>query len=112
MTSEQLAENIRTILDNKKAVDIELIAVAEKTILADYFIIASGTSVTQVKALSDEINFQLKEQFQLMPNHVEGESTARWILLDYGDVVVHLFHPEEREFYSLEKLWQMSRTRT
>lgn len=112
MTSEQIAEMIRTILDNKKAVDIEVIAVAEKTILADYFVIASGTSVTQVKSLADEISFQLKEQHHMMPSHIEGESTARWILLDYGDVVVHLFHPEERDFYSLEKLWSMSRTKT
>lgn len=112
MTSEQTAEIIRSILDNKKAIDIQVIEVAEKTILADYFVIASGTSVTHVKSLSDEVAFQLKEQYKLTPNHIEGESTARWVLLDYGDVVVHLFHPEERDFYSLEKLWQMSRSRT
>ncbi len=112
MTSSQVAELVKTILVNKKALNVELIEVAEKTILADYFIIASGTSVTHVKSLADELVFQLKDQYQIVPDHVEGESTARWILLDFGDVVVHIFHPEERDFYSLEKLWQMSRPRS
>jgi ribosome-associated protein len=112
MTAEVIAEQIRTILDDKKAQDIELIEVSQKTILADYFIIATGTSTTHVKALSDEISFQLKEKFHMFPDHIEGESTSRWILMDFGDVVVHLFHPEDRAFYSLEQLWQASRTRS
>lgn len=109
MTAEQLAGKIKAILEDKKALAIETIEIAQKTILADYFVIASGTSVTHVKALADEVAFQLKEKESLMPKRVEGESTARWILMDYGDVVVHIFHPEERDFYSLEKLWQASR---
>lgn len=109
MTAEQLTEKIKAILDDKKAVNVEAIEIAQKTILADYFIVASGTSVTHVKALADEVAFQLKEKEGLMPKRVEGESTARWILMDYGDVVVHIFHPEERDFYSIEKLWQASR---
>lgn len=109
MTAEALTGMIKTILDDKKAVDIESIEIAQKTILADYFVIASGTSTTHVKALADEIAFQLKEKLALLPKRIEGESTARWILMDYGDVIVHIFHPEEREFYSLEKLWQASR---
>jgi len=112
MTVKETAEKMRSILEDKKARDIELIEVSEKTILADYFIIASGTSVTHVKSLADELTFQMKDQHGIVPNHTEGESTARWILLDYGDIIIHLFHPEEREFYSLEKLWQMSRTRS
>ena len=111
MTSKEIAEKIKTILDSKKALNIETIEVGEKTILADYFVIASGTSVTHVKSLADEVAYQLKTEHQLAPDHVEGESTARWILIDYKDVVVHIFHPEEREFYSLEKLWQLSRSR-
>ena len=112
MTSIQIAELIRTILEDKKAQAIEIIEVAEKSILADYFIIATGTSVTHVRALSDEVSFQLKDKHQLIVKHIEGESTSRWILMDYGDIVVHLFHPEERDFYSLDKLWQMSRIKS
>lgn len=112
MDSAQIAELTKQILEDKKALNVEMIEVSQKTILADYFVIASGTSVTHVKSLADELVFQMKNQHSIVPDHTEGESTARWILLDFGDVVVHLFHPEERDFYSLEKLWQMSRTRS
>ncbi|NLC83923.1 MAG: ribosome silencing factor [Ruminococcaceae bacterium] len=109
MTAEELANVIKEILEDKKAIDIEVIEISQKTILADYFVIASGTSVTHVKSLADEVSYQLKEKYQMLPKSVDGESTSRWVLLDYGDVVVHIFHPEDRAFYSLEKLWQASR---
>lgn len=112
MDSTQISELAKQILEDKKALNVEAIEVSQKTILADYFVIASGTSVTHVKSLADELVFQMKNQYNIVPDHTEGESTARWILLDFGDVVVHIFHPEERDFYSLEKLWQMSRTRS
>ena len=83
-----------------------------KTILADFFVIATGTSTTHVKALADEVEYLLKEKDNRLVDHVEGFESSRWILLDYGDVVVHVFHSEERDFYSLEKLWQQSRSRT
>lgn len=111
MTAEKLANRIRTILEDKKAMDIEVIDVSNKTILADYFVLATGTSTTHVKALAGEVEFVLKEQENRMVDHVEGQESARWILLDFGDVVVHVFHPEERDFYSLEKLWRASRHR-
>lgn len=111
MTASDLAQKIKTILDDKKAKDIDVIDVSDKTILADYFVIATGTSTTHVKALADEVEYLLKEKDNRQVDHVEGFESSRWILLDYGDVVVHVFHSEERDFYSLEKLWQQSRSR-
>lgn len=104
-----LSQKIVRVLDDKKAVDVELMPVADKTALADYFIIASGTSVTHIKALSDEVEFVLKNEDGLYPDHIEGLSTGRWVLLDYKDIIVHIFHPEERAHYSLEKLWLTKR---
>ena len=111
MTAQELAKAIQTILEDKKAKDIELLDVSEKTILADYFVIATGTSTTHVKALADEVEFVVKEKYQRPVDHVEGFESSRWILLDFGDVVVHVFHSEERDFYSLEKLWRLSRNK-
>ena len=91
-------------LDSKKAVDIRVLKIGDISILADYFIIAGATSTTQVKALSDEVEFQLK-QAGVEPLHTEGYRSANWVILDYGDVVIHTFHNETRAFYSLEKLW-------
>jgi ribosome-associated protein len=112
LTASDLAQKIRTILEDKKAKDIDVIDVSDKTILADFFVIATGTSTTHVKALADEVEYLLKEKDNRLVDHVEGFESSRWILLDYGDVVVHVFHSEERDFYSLEKLWQQSRSRT
>jgi len=112
LTASDLAQKIRTILEDKKAKDIDVIDVSDKTILADYFVIATGTSTTHVKALADEVEYLLKEKDNRLVDHVEGFESSRWILLDYGDVVVHVFHSEERDFYSLEKLWQQSRSRS
>lgn len=106
MNSKTTSEKIAEVLSGKKAVDVEIIPVAQKTIIADYFVIASGSSTTHVKALADEVAFVLKDELQINPDRIEGMSTARWVLLDYKDVVVHLFHPEERANYSLEKLWE------
>lgn len=100
-----LAETIIKILDGKKAHDIKLLHVTEQTIIADYFIICSGTSNTQIKALADEVEHKLREDHSLEPKSVEGFREASWILLDYASVIVHIFNPHEREFYNLEKLW-------
>jgi nicotinate-nucleotide adenylyltransferase len=105
MDTLSIASEIVRILNDKKAVDVELIPVAEKTSLADYFIVASGTSTTHIKALSDEVEFVLKNEQKIYPDHIEGLSTGRWVLLDYKDIVVHIFHPEERAHYTLDKLW-------
>ena len=89
-----LEEKILQILDNKKGYDIKVIDVQEKTILADKFIIVSGTSNTHVKALCDNIEEDLKKE-GIAPKRIEGYSEGRWILMDYSEVIVHIFHPEE-----------------
>ena len=91
-------------LDSKKAYDIKVIKIDDLTILGDYFIIATGSSSTQVKSLADVVDEKMSEK-GVEPNHIEGK-TSGWILLDYGDVVIHVFSRDEREFYSLEKLWK------
>lgn len=110
MTADETAKIIAEIIDSKKGQNIEVIDIEGKTILADRFVIATGQSVTHVKALAGEVEFQMKGKYQRVPDHVEGYETSRWILMDYEDVVVHIFHEEERAFYSLEKLWQSSRS--
>ena len=105
MTYQEKAAEIVRILDNKKALNIQAIRVGEVTVLADCFIIASTTNPTHVKALADEVEFQLKEKFNVVPDHMEGYQAADWIVMDYGDVVVHIFHEKASEYYSLEKLW-------
>jgi ribosome-associated protein len=92
-------------LDDKKAKDVRAIDISHLTTIAHYFVMASGTSVTHIKSLADNVEEKLKEK-GLNPLHIEGYNTARWILMDYGDVVVHIFHEEDREFYGLERLWQ------
>lgn len=106
MTSFELTKNAVKILDGKKAEDINALKVRDLTIVADYFVIASGTSSTQVKSLADELEFQISEQFGIKPARIEGYQGANWIVLDYSDVVVHIFYTQTREFYSLERLWQ------
>lgn len=104
MTSKELAGKIVKILDSKKALDIRVIGISDLTIIADYFVLATGTSNTQVKALADEVEYQLKQQ-DIMPNRIEGYNSSSWILVDYGNVVVHIFQKDTRDFYSLERLW-------
>ena len=91
-------------LDNKKASDILALNVADKTIIADWFIIASGRSTTQVKALCDELEEKAAER-GLIAQRKEGYQEGRWIVVDFGTILVHIFHPEEREYYKLERLW-------
>ncbi len=109
MDSKELADKIVEILDSKKGIDIEVIYIAEKTTLADYFVICTGNSTTQVKALADEVEVVLKNEYDIIPDHVEGRDNNRWVLVDYKDVVVHVFHPEERNEYNLEQLWESKR---
>ena len=104
-TSKEIAKLACEALADKKADDIKVIDISEVSSLADYFVIAAGGSSTQVKALADEVEFQLK-QLGISPNHIEGHRSNTWILLDYGNVVVHVFLKETRDFYDLERLWQ------
>ena len=95
------------IASDKKGSDIVLLRTAELTTMADYFVIASGRSDRQVQALSQAIIDELRDD-GIKPLGVEGQSSARWVLIDYGAVIVHLFAPEEREYYGLERLWSQA----
>lgn len=103
MTSLEKAKNIAKILDGKKAIDIVGIETKELTVMSDYFIIASGTSNTHVRALADEVDDEMKK-LGVEVDHIEGRATG-WILLDYNDVLVHIFQPESRQYYNIERLW-------
>ena len=105
MESKQLVQQIVTTLDKHKAGDIQVLGVRDLTVIADYFVIATGTSSTQVKALADYVEFELSEQ-GVTPARVEGYQSSNWILLDYHQVIVHVFYGETREFYNLEHLWK------
>ena len=92
------------VLDNKKALDIIAIDVADKTIVADWFVICSGSSVIQTKAICDEV-LEKYEEAGLTLRRKEGYTEGRWIVLDFGYVLLHIFYPEEREYYNIERLW-------
>ena len=103
MESLELSKKIVSILDEKKGEDIKVIRISELTVLADYFIIVNGTSNVHVRSLAEEVEEKISEA-GVTPRSIEGRSTG-WILLDYGDVVVHVFTPQDREYYNLERLW-------
>ena len=104
MHQKALMEFIVRAADDKKARDIVVMEVTEKTTLADYFVVMTGTSTTHIKALSEEIEKKLKDERGLYPHHSEGV-TSNWILIDYVSVVVHIFLSDARELYALERLW-------
>ena len=104
-TPEALASSIVKILDDKMAGDIRLLHVTEKTIIADYFVICTGTSTTQIRALAGEFEYLVGES-GLQPGHIEGLPEANWICMDYHSVIVHIFSEENRANYRLEKLWE------
>lgn len=108
MTQEELIRAAVKILDSKKAEDIRVIEIRDLTIIADYFIIADGASVTQTRALADELEFRIKEMGR-EPRQVQGNNGSNWIILDYSDVVIHIFYKETRDFYNLERLWSDGR---
>lgn len=100
-----LLEKIIKILDDKKGKDITKINIKEKTTITDYFVIVSGTSNTHAKSLADNLEYELKKE-GIYPNKIEGYESGTWILLDYGEVIVHVFTETERENYSIEQLWE------
>ena len=108
-TQEKL-DLIQKILDEKKAVDVEVIDVSARTLLADYFVICSGTSNMHIKGIADGLLVDGK-QAGLRKDHAEGYSQAKWVLVDYGDIIVHIFAAEEREFYDIESLWKQTAIR-
>lgn len=105
MTPKELAIVAAKALDEKKGKNIAAIEITDLTVLADYFVIATGTSSTQINALSDAVEKAVKEQTDETLLHREGRRDGTWVLLDYGSVTVHIFSEEAREFYQLERLW-------
>jgi len=105
LTTERKLEIARRLLEEKKAEEIEVIDLRERTLIADYFIICSGTSNTHIKAIADGLLVDGRKE-GLRKEHMEGYAQARWVLVDYGDVVVHIFAREEREYYDIESLWK------
>ena len=98
------AIEIAKILDKKKAHDVRVLKVESLTVLTDYFVIASGTSSTHVKSLAEEVEFQFKEK-GVAPIRTEGFNTQNWFILDYANVIVHVFSPDARDYYDLDHLW-------
>lgn len=93
------------VLDEKKAMDIKVIDIHEVSVLADYFIIASGSNQNQVQAMVDNVEEQLgKAGYE--PKQIEGTKNSSWILMDYGDLIIHIFDEENRLFYDLERIWR------
>ena len=110
MESSELALRIARILHEKKAQNIVVLRVSQMTVITDYMVIASGRSALQVKALADDVDDALAEEGALL-RAKEGQGEGRWIVLDYGSVLVHIFHPEDRQFYHLERLWEDGQNR-
>ena len=104
MTAREIAALAVQALEDKKAGDIKVLDISKVSTLGDYFVLCEGTSTTQVKALADQVEFVLGQN-GVEPDRIEGYQSAGWIVLDYGDVIVHVFHKESREFYGLERLW-------
>ncbi len=104
MESLELAKQAALALSSKKALDIKVLKVEDLTVLTDYFVIASGSSTTHVGALAEEVDYKLSQK-GIQPTRKEGADSKHWILMDYGSVVVHVFYPEMREYYALERLW-------
>ena len=106
MTPKEMALTLAKALESKKGKDIRVLETDGVTTLSDYFVLCTGDSEPQLKALGDACERALKEQAGINPSHVEGHRGGTWVLQDYGDVVVHLFSQEARAFYDLDRLWQ------
>ena len=105
LTSEELAWKIAEAADDKKAGDIVLLKVVDISYLSDYFVIITGFSKTQLKAISEAIEDKIASEFTRYPSRVSGKTEGTWIVQDYNDVIVHMFLPEERDYYNLEAFW-------
>ncbi len=100
-----VADAIAEVLDSKKGRDIKVLYVEDKTVLAEYFVLCTGNSSTQIKALAGEVEFRLGER-GVPAYNVEGRDNNSWLVLDYSNVIVHIFSRESREFYNLDKLYE------
>jgi ribosome-associated protein len=104
LTPEQIASVVANAMDDKKAINILTLGLQGISLIADYFVICHGNSEVQVQAITDEVRKKLGES-GVKVKGIEGLSTARWVLIDMGDVVAHIFHRDDREFYNIERLW-------
>ncbi len=104
MDTKDFAKTAIEVMKDKKAEDIKVLDIHEISTMADYFVIASASNSNQIKAIADEVEQKLYEQGCKLI-HSEGYQSARWILLNFGDLIIHIFHKEDREFYQLERVW-------
>lgn len=104
MTSLDIVKAAVRAADSKKGRDLRVIKIRDISVLADYFVFVSGDSNTQTRAIAEEVEFKLGEAGE-QPHHIEGRQSG-WICLDYGSVVVHIFHTEQRQYFQLERLWE------
>ncbi len=105
ITSKELAIAVCKALADKRGKDIVALYVREKTDLCDYFIIASGSNAPQIRAMGERVEELVERQYNVQPTRTEGVRDGRWAVVDYGDVIVHIFNDETRLFYHLERLW-------
>lgn len=103
--AEELARAIAAVLDSKKGYDIAVLPVSDKTVIADYFVICTGNTGTQVKALAGEVEYRMGLR-EVTPYGVEGRDNGTWLVMDYSHVIVHIFSREARDFYKLDKLYE------
>lgn len=108
MTALEITKRAVAALEDKKAINVKVIDISEISVIADYFIIAGGTNKNQVQALSDNVLSELLKE-GIEPKQTEGYNTANWILMDYTDVIIHVFNQEDRLFYDLERIWRDGR---
>ena len=105
LSSYQTACTIAGILDEKKATDIVILDIGKVSILADYFVICSTDTSTQLRALGEVLTLELKQKYSRTTKNEQRDKSGKWFLYDYGDVVIHILHKEAREFYAIEKFW-------
>ena len=105
LTPRQLAGRVALAASDRKASDIKVLHIEHLTVLADYFVICTGNVTTHVRAIVDEIELKMKEEYGIYPISMEGYASSNWVLIDYGSVVAHVFLEDTRSFYSIERLW-------
>jgi len=103
--SKEVAQKISAILDDEKALQLKIIETNKQTIIADYFVIATGTSSTHIRSLADEVDMRMNEEAGRTPSRISGQGSRDWIIMDYDSVLVHIFNREARDYYKLERLW-------
>ena len=103
---EQYVKSAAVTLEDQRATEIEILHVAKLTTMADYFILCTGGSTTHIRSLSEAVEHDMETKYGLRPHHIEGYSAANWILMDYQDIIIHIFDKENRLFYDLDRIWR------